>query len=52
MYQGTDFIELDVVINKENKLIVAHDTYLSSVSDIIDKPEFLSRLKVRTLNGK
>ncbi|KAM3146947.1 hypothetical protein pb186bvf_001101 [Paramecium bursaria] len=52
MYQGTDFIELDVVINKENKVIVAHDTYLSSVSDIMDKPEFLSRLKVRTLNGK
>lgn len=51
MFQGTDFIELDVVLNKELQLIVAHDTFMNTVSNIKTFPEFASRQRKRTING-
>ncbi|CAD8124936.1 unnamed protein product [Paramecium sonneborni] len=52
MFQGTDFIELDVVLNKELQLIVAHDTFMSAVSNIKQMTEYSSRQRKRTINGQ
>lgn len=51
LYEGSDFIELDVVMTKDLQgydylnflVLVAHDTYLSRVSNVIDFPEFKDR---------
>jgi glycerophosphoryl diester phosphodiesterase len=38
LYQGADFIELDVVYTKEKQLLVMHDPYLTRITDIKSKP--------------
>lgn len=32
-------------------VIVAHDTFMSTVSTVVDMEEYVDRMKVRTLNG-
>ena len=34
LYQGADFIELDVVLTKDKKVLVMHDPYLSRITNI------------------
>lgn len=34
LYQGADFIELDVVLTKDKKVLVIHDPYLSRITNI------------------
>lgn len=35
--QGADFLEQDLVMTKDNELIVLHDHYLDSVTDVADR---------------
>jgi glycerophosphoryl diester phosphodiesterase len=37
LYQGADFIELDVVYTKEKELLVMHDPYLTRITNIRNK---------------
>lgn len=47
MYQGADFIELDVVYTKEKLPLVMHDPFLTRITNIKDKPEFATRYEKR-----
>jgi glycerophosphoryl diester phosphodiesterase len=38
LYQGADFIELDVVYTKEKQLLVMHDPFLTRITNIKQKP--------------
>lgn len=40
---GADFIEPDLVITKDGHLVARHDNYLSTTTDIADRPEFADR---------
>ena len=52
LYQGADFIELDVVYTKEKELLVMHDPFLTRITNIKAKPEFATRYDTRVYNGK
>lgn len=45
---GADCIEPDLVLSKDGVLVVRHDTYLSSTTDIASKPEFAKRKRRST----
>ncbi|MFC3050933.1 glycerophosphodiester phosphodiesterase family protein [Kordiimonas pumila] len=47
--QGVDFIEPDLVLTKDGKLVARHDMYLSGSTDVSSRPEFAA--KKRTLEG-
>jgi glycerophosphoryl diester phosphodiesterase len=51
LYQGADFIELDVVYTKEKQLLVMHDPFLTRITNIRNKTEFATRYDTRTYNG-
>jgi glycerophosphoryl diester phosphodiesterase len=40
---GADYIEPDLVFSKDGVLVVRHDNYLSTTTDVSDHPEFASR---------
>lgn len=40
---GADYIEPDLVFTKDGQLIVRHDHYLSTTTDVADHPEFADR---------
>jgi glycerophosphoryl diester phosphodiesterase len=40
---GADCIEPDLVFSKDGVLVVRHDTYLSTTTDVASRPEFASR---------
>ena len=40
---GVDFIEPDLVFTKDGHIICRHDRYLSTTTDIADRPEFADR---------
>ena len=37
LYQGADFIELDVVYTKDKELLVMHDPFLTRITNIREK---------------
>lgn len=41
--QGADFIEPDLVMSKDGALVARHDRYLSTTTDVADRPEFAAR---------
>ncbi|MDZ7629217.1 MAG: glycerophosphodiester phosphodiesterase family protein [Parvularculaceae bacterium] len=41
--QGADVIEPDLVFTKDGVLVARHDRYLSTTTNVADKPEFASR---------
>ncbi len=43
--QGADYIEPDLVITKDGVLVVRHDIYLSTTTNVADMPEFSTRRK-------
>ncbi len=43
---GADVIEPDLVITKDGVLVARHDRYLSTTTNVADKPEFADRKKV------
>lgn len=50
--QGADFIEPDLVMTNDGVLIARHDRYLSTTTDVSDRPEFADRKRVQeTPNG-
>jgi len=45
---GADVIEPDLVITKDGTLVTRHDRYLSTTTNVADKPEFADRKKPNT----
>lgn len=41
--QGADVVEPDLVFTKDGVLVARHDRYLSTTTDVADKPEFARR---------
>ncbi len=41
--QGADILEPDLMVSRDGVLIVRHDPYLSTGSDVADRPEFAAR---------
>lgn len=41
--QGADVVEPDLVFTKDGVLVARHDRYLSTTTNVADKPEFASR---------
>ncbi|MBL4836792.1 MAG: hypothetical protein JKY34_04375 [Kordiimonadaceae bacterium] len=48
--QGADYLEPDLVATKDGVLVVRHDAYLSTSTNVAAHPEFAARK--RTLNGR
>lgn len=48
--QGADILEPDLMMSADGQLIVRHDPYLSTSTDIADRPEFADRR--RSLMGR
>lgn len=44
--QGADIIEPDLVVTKDGVLIARHDRFLSTTTNVADKPEFADRKKL------
>lgn len=51
LYQGADFIELDIVYTKEKLPLVMHDPYLTRITNIRNLTQFQTRYSTRTYNG-
>lgn len=49
--QGAEWIEPDLVMTKDGVLICRHDRYLSTTTDIADRPEFADRKTEKDSNG-
>jgi len=45
--QGADFIEPDLVMTRDGVLIARHDRYLSTTTDIDERPDFADRKRVK-----
>ncbi len=45
--QGADFIEPDLVMTKDGVLVARHDRFLSTTTDVSDRPEFADRKRVQ-----
>lgn len=48
---GADYIEPDLVITKDGKLIARHDNELGFTTDVSEHPEFASRRRNQTVDG-
>ncbi len=46
--QGADVIEPDLVFTKDGVLVARHDRYLSTTTNVTDKPEFAGRKRANT----
>ncbi len=51
-YTGADFIELDIQISKDRVLVVSHDPFLSRLTNIETKTEFIKRKRTQVYAGK
>lgn len=49
--QGCDFIEPDLVMSKDGRLVVRHDITLNETTDVPQRPEFKDRWKLIPVNG-
>jgi len=49
---GADFIEPDLVISKDNVLIVRHENNIAATTDVARYPEFASRKTEKIVDGK
>ncbi|MET0372706.1 MAG: glycerophosphodiester phosphodiesterase family protein, partial [Rhizorhabdus sp.] len=50
--QGADFIEPDLVMTKDNVLVVRHENEISETTNVADHPEFADRRTTKTIDGK
>ncbi len=50
--QGADFIEPDLVLTKDGVLVARHENEISETTDVASRPEFASRRKTKTIDGK
>lgn len=51
LYQGADFIELDVVYTKEKYPLVMHDPFLTRITNIKNLSQFSTRYSTRNYSG-
>lgn len=49
--QGADFIEPDLVMTREGRLIVRHENEIGGTTDIADRPEYADRRTTKTIDG-
>lgn len=49
--QGADFVEPDLVMTKDRKLIARHDNVLDLTTDVASRPEFAERKTTKTVDG-
>lgn len=50
--QGADFIEPDLVMTRDGVLIARHDRYLSTTTDVAERPEFAGRRREGGSDGR
>ena len=48
---GADFIEPDLVMTKDGVLIARHDRFLSTTTNVSDRPEFAARKRIQETFG-
>lgn len=51
-FMGADFMETDIGLTKDLKMIVFHDPVLDHATNIEDFPEFADRRTTKTIDGK
>lgn len=49
---GADYIEPDLVMSKDGVLLARHENELSLTTDIAERPEFATRYKTQTVDGR
>lgn len=49
--QGADFIEPDLVMSKDGRLIVRHENEIGGTTNVADHPEFAERRTTKTIDG-
>ncbi|WP_238147072.1 glycerophosphodiester phosphodiesterase [Rhizorhabdus dicambivorans] len=50
--QGADYIEPDLVMTKDNVLVIRHENEISGTTDVANHPEFADRRTAKTIDGK
>lgn len=50
--QGADFIEPDLVMTKDDVLVIRHENEISGTTDVAEHPEFAARRATKTIDGK
>lgn len=49
--QGADFIEPDLVMTQDGRLVVRHENEIGETTDVADRPEFAARRTTREVDG-
>jgi glycerophosphoryl diester phosphodiesterase len=49
---GADYLEPDLVLTRDNVLVARHEAALAGTTDVADRPEFRSRRRTRTVDGR
>jgi glycerophosphoryl diester phosphodiesterase len=49
--QGADFIEPDLVMTKDDVLVIRHENNIADTTDVADHPEFADRRTTKTIDG-
>lgn len=49
--QGADFIEPDLVMTKDGRLVARHDNVLNLTTDVAERPEFADRKTNKSVDG-
>ena len=50
--QGADFIEPDLVMTKDDVLVIRHENEISDTTDVADHPAFADRRTTKAIDGK
>jgi glycerophosphoryl diester phosphodiesterase len=50
--QGADYIEPDLVMTKDDVLVIRHENEISGTTDVADHPEFADRRTSKTIDGR
>jgi len=50
--QGADYIEVDLVVTRDFRLVARHDTEIGETTDVGQRPEFADRRKTVELEGQ
>ena len=50
--QGADFIEPDLVMTKDDVLLIRHENEISGTTDVAERPEFADRRATRSIDGR
>jgi len=50
-YMGADYLETDINLTKDGKMIIFHDPILDTVTNIAEFPQYLKRKKTKYIDG-